>query len=150
LAGVARPDEVSACALGSHGPEMVIPLSQATARGVPLEQLLDKDTLDAIVERTRDSGAEVVSLLQKGSAYFAPAESAATMIRAMARNANEILTACVRTRGRFGLVDTRLGLPVRLTRAGVGEIVVPDLRPTELQALRDAAGRIAARIRELG
>lgn len=150
LAGVAKPGEVSAYALGSHGPEMVIPLSQASANGVPLEQLLDKEVLAAIVERTRDSGAEVVKLLQKGSAYFAPAESAATMVRAMARNSGEILTACVRTRGKFGLADTRVGLPVRLTSAGVGEVASLDLRPDEVQALRDAAARIAARISEMG
>lgn len=150
LAGVAKPAEVSAYALGSHGPEMVIPLSQAYANGVLLEQLMEKDALAAIVERTRDSGAEVVKLLQKGSAYFAPADSAAAMVRAMARNSNEVLTACVRTRGKFGLADTRVGLPVRLTSAGAGEIVGLDLRTDELQALRDAAARIAARISELG
>lgn len=149
LTGVAKPEEVSAYALGSHGPEMVIPLSQAFARRVPLEQLMEKDVLAAIVERTRDSGAEVVQLLQKGSAYFAPAESAAAMVRAMAQNTNEVQTACVRPRGKYGLVDTRVGLPVRLTRAGAGEVVVLNLRPSELQALREAAARIAARIREL-
>lgn len=150
LTGVAKPEEVSAHALGSHGPEMVIPLSQASARGLPLEQLIEKDVLAAIVERTRESGAEVVKLLQKGSAYFAPAESAAAMLRAMAQNTGEVLPACVRTKGKYGLVDTRVGLPVRLTRAGAGEIVVLNLRPSELQALREAATRIAGRIRELG
>lgn len=150
LSGIAQPAEVAACALGSHGPEMVIPLSQASARGVPLEQLMAPDALAAVVERTRESGAEVVKLLQKGSAYFAPAESAARMVRAMAGNTNEVLAACVRSKGKFGLVDTRVGLPVRLTRAGASEIVNLDLRPEELQALRGAAERIAARIRELG
>ena len=150
LAGVAKPAEVSAYALGSHGPEMVIPLSLAKANGVPLEQLIDKDTLGALVERTRESGAEVVKLLQKGSAYFAPAESAAAMVRAMVRNSGEVLTACVRTRGKFSLVDTRVGLPVRLSSAGVAELMPLDLRPDELQALRAAAERIAGRIRELG
>jgi malate dehydrogenase len=150
LTGVARPEEVSAFALGSHGPEMVIPLSRATAAGRPLEQLLDAGTLAAIVERTRESGAEVVKLLQKGSAYFSPAESAAAMVRAMALDGGEVLAACVQSRGAYGLADTRVGLPVRLRRAGVSEIVQIELRPEELQALREAAERIAARIRELG
>jgi malate dehydrogenase len=150
LTGIAKPEEVCAFALGSHGPEMVIPLSQASANGKSLEQLLDGETLAAIVERTRDSGAEVVKLLQKGSAYFAPAESAAAMVRAMALDTGEVLAACVQSQGAYGLVDTRVGLPVRLRRNGVAEIVQMELRPDELKALREAAERIAARIRELG
>jgi malate dehydrogenase len=150
LTGIAKPEEVRAFALGSHGPEMVIPLSQASANGKSLEQLLDGETLAAIVERTRDSGAEVVKLLQKGSAYFAPAESAAAMVRAMALDTGEVLAACVQSQGAYGLVDTRVGLPVRLRRNGVAEIVQMELRPDELKALREAAERIAARIRELG
>jgi len=70
LTGVARPQDVKAIALGSHGAEMVIPLSQANANGQPLEQLLPKEQLSAIIERARDSGAEVVKLLQKGSGIF--------------------------------------------------------------------------------
>lgn len=150
LTGVAEPAQVRAVALGSHGPEMVIPLSQASANGRPLEELLAPDVLAAIVERARDSGAEVVKLLQKGSAYFAPAESAAAMVRAMAGNTNEALPCCVMPRGAYGLVDARIGLPVRLNRSGAGEIVALDLRPAELAALRKAAESIAARIRELG
>jgi malate dehydrogenase len=129
---------------------MVIPLSQATAHGAPLEQLLETDQLTAIVERTRDSGAEVVKLLQKGSAYFSPAESAAYMVQAMVSGSTEIIAACVQSRGTYGLVDTRVGLPVRLGRGGVAEIVELPLRPDERAALRDAAERIAARIKELG
>jgi malate dehydrogenase len=150
LTGVATPSEIHALALGSHGAEMVIPLSQATARGVPLDQLLQPDQLGAIVERTRDSGAEVVKLLQQGSAYFCPAESAAAMIYAMISGSKDIVAACVQSRGAYGLADTRVGLPVRLDRAGVGEIVELPLRPKERAALREAAERIAARIKELG
>jgi malate dehydrogenase len=150
LTGIARPRDVSALALGSHGTEMVIPLSQATANGKPLEQQLDRETLAAIVERTRESGAEVVRLLQKGSAYFSPAESAARMVDAIVRDSRTLMTACVRSRGVYGLSDTRVGLPVRLGRAGVAEIVELPLRPDELQALSEAANRIAERIRELG
>jgi malate dehydrogenase len=150
LTGVARPAEISAHALGSHGPEMVIPLSHASVRGEPLERLLDTATLGAIVERTRDSGAEVVKLLQKGSAYFSPAESAARMIRAMVTGDPEVLDVCVRTRGAYGTVDTRLGLPARLGPTGLVAIEELALRPNELAALRGAAERIAERIRALG
>jgi malate dehydrogenase len=149
LTGKARPQEVRAVALGSHGPEMVIPLSQAFVGNTPIESLFDADTLKAIVERARESGGEVVKLLQKGSAYFSPAESAATMVRAMVRDSGEVLAACVRSRGAYGTVDTRVGLPVRLHRRGLKDIVTLALRPAEQQALKEAAARIAARIDEL-
>jgi malate dehydrogenase len=150
LTGRCAPRDVRAIALGSHGPEMVIPLSQAFIGEQPIEQLLDAATLSAIVERTRESGGEVVKLLQKGSAYFTPAESAAAMVRAMASDSGEVLAACVRSRKAYGTPDTRVGLPVRLGRRGVKEIVTLALRTEEQQALREAAERIAARIAELG
>jgi malate dehydrogenase len=149
LTGKARPQQVRALALGSHGPEMVIPLSQAFIDATPIETVLDAPTLKAIVERTRESGGEVVKLLQKGSAYFSPAESAAAMVCAMVRDDGEVLAACVRSRGAYGAADTRVGLPVRLGRQGLKEIVNLPLRNDELTALREAAGRIAARIAEL-
>jgi malate dehydrogenase len=149
LTGKARPQDVRAVALGSHGPEMVIPLSQAFVGERPIESMFDADTLNAMVERARESGGEVVKLLQKGSAYFSPAESVATMVRAMVRGSGEVLAACVRTRGAYGLADTRVGLPVRLHRRGVKEIVQLQLRAQEQQALQEAAARIAARIAEL-
>ena len=150
LTGRARPQDVRALALGSHGPEMVIPLSQAFVGDKPIESVLDAETLKAITERARESGGEVVKLLQKGSAYFSPAESAAGMVRAMVRNNGEVLAACVRSRGAYGVADTRVGLPVRLGPRGVSEIVNLPLRPQEQLALREAASRIAARIGELG
>ena len=150
LTGIARPEDVRAVALGSHGPEMVIPLSQARVEGRPLEELLPRDRLAAIVERARDSGAEVVKLLQRGSAYFSPAESAAAMVIAMASDTNEVMAACVQSGGAYGLADTRVGLPVRLGRGGVLEIVELALRPDEQAALRKAAASIAARIKDVG
>jgi malate dehydrogenase len=150
LTGVALPQDVKAIALGSHGAEMVIPLSQANANGQPLEQLLPKEQLSAIIERARDSGAEVVKLLQKGSAYFSPAESAASMVIAMVTGNDNTIAACVQSAGAYGLVNTRIGLPVRLNREGVKEIVKLPLRDNELAALGEAARNIAARIGELG
>jgi malate dehydrogenase len=150
LTGCAKPQDVHAHALGSHGPEMVIPLSQAFVGNQPIESVLDADTLKAIVERTRESGAEVVKLLQKGSAYFSPAESAAAMVRAMVQDRGEVLAACVRSRGAYGLADTRVGLPVRLHRGGLKEVVPLNLRADEQTALREAAARIAERIAALG
>jgi malate dehydrogenase len=150
LTGVARPQDVAAIALGSHGPEMVIPLSQATVNGEPLQTLLPADQINAIVARTRDSGAEVVKLLQKGSAYFAPAESAAAMVVDMVLESDRVLAACVQSGGAYGIEDTRVGLPVRLARSGVKEIVTLPLTTAEKAALAEAASSIAARVRELG
>jgi malate dehydrogenase len=150
LTGVCRPDEVSAYALGSHGPEMVIPLTQATARGRPLTELLDGDTLTAITDRTRDSGAEIVSLLKTGSAYFAPGQSAARMVAVMASGSPEIMACAVVPEGQYGLRDTRVGLPVRLGPAGLAEIVTLDLDPSELAALQAAAASLGQRIQQVG
>lgn len=150
LTGLAKPQEVRALALGSHGPEMVIPLSQAFVRGKPIESVLDAETLKGIVERTRESGGEVVKLLQQGSAYFSPAESAVTMVRSMVRDSGDVLAACVRSRMAYGIGDTRVGLPVRLGRRGVKEIVNLPLRSDEQRALHEAASRIAVRIDKLG
>jgi malate dehydrogenase len=150
LTGIAGPAEVDALALGSHGPEMVIPLSLAKAGGKPLEGQLPADQLTAIVERARESGAEVVSLLKTGSAYYAPAESAAAMVRSMVTGDGKLIAAAVRSNGAYGLPDTRVGLPVRLGRQGVAEIVDLPLKPGEREALRKAADSLAARIAELG
>src|SRR5262249_4147307 len=118
--------------------------------GRPLEELVPKDRLAAIVERARDSGAEVVKLLQKGSAYFSPAESAASMVSAMVRGGSDLIAACVQSAGAYGLENARIGLPVRLGPDGVKEIVKLPLRPDERAALAEAARSIAKRISELG
>jgi malate dehydrogenase len=144
LTGVARPQDVSAIALGSYGQEMVIPLSQATANGAPLTSLLPAPR-SALLSSARDSGAEVVKLLQKGSAYFSPAESAAAMVVDMARDSGQTIAACVQSRGAYGLEDTRVGLPVGLGRGGVKEIVALPLRASEQAALANAASRRPAR-----
>lgn len=150
LTGIAEAGDVEVLALGSHGPEMVIPLSLATANGLPLKGQIPDAELDAIVERARNSGAEVVSLLKTGSAYFAPAESAALMIRNMVIENNKLVAACVRSRGAYGLSDTRIGLPVRLGPQGVAEIVELPMTPGERAALHKAADSIARRIADLG
>jgi malate dehydrogenase len=149
LGGGARPDRVTAMALGSHGEEMVIPLSQATVEGRPITSVLDAATLEALVVRARDSGAEVVRHLKTGSAFFAPAASVARMVLAMASDSREVLPACVRADGTYGIRDVYLGLPARIGRAGVLEIVELPLTAAELEQLRAAAARIDERARQL-
>ncbi len=147
LTGVERADRISAAALGSHGAEMVIPLSQTAVAGRPLA--LDAVTLDGIVARTRESGAEVVGLLRSGSAFVAPGAAAARMVLAMATGSDEIMTAAVLADGSYGIRDVYVGLPVRLGRHGLRQIVHLDLRPDELAALRAAADRIRDRVGHL-
>jgi malate dehydrogenase len=144
LTGVDRADRIAAAALGSHGAEMVIPLSQASAGGQPLS--LDPATLDALVARTRESGAEVVGLLRSGSAFVAPGAAAARMVLAMAADSDEVMTAAVLADGSYGIRDVYVGLPVRLGRHGLREIVQLNLQPDELVALRAAADRIRDRV----
>jgi malate dehydrogenase len=144
-----RPDAVSAVALGSHGDEMVIPLSQARVASEPIERRLDPAMLRAIIERTRDSGAEIVRLLQRGSAYHAPAAAVARMVLAMANNTGEVLPVCARADGAYGLTGVYLGLPARLGGGGVEEIVELDLTDEERAELHQAAERIAERVSQL-
>ncbi len=137
LTGVARPQDVTAIALGSHGPEMVIPLSQATVNGAAATEACCQPTRSTPSSSGRGiPGAEVVKLLQKGSAYFSPAESAAAMVVDMARDSGRVLAACVQSGGAYGIEDTRVGLPVRLGPRGVKEIVALPLTPAEKRGPR--------------
>ena len=149
LATGGRAEDVSALALGSHGTEMVIPLSQARVAGQPITSALDGATLAQITERARNSGAEVVGLLQKGSAYYAPAASVAKMVLAMAQGSGEVLGACVQADGSYGISGTYVGLPVRLGTGGVAEVVHLDLTGPEIAELRVAAERIEERFSAL-
>ena len=146
LAAGVRPDTVEALALGSHGDEMVVPLSTARIGGAPIATRLDGATLDGLVTRTRGSGAEVVALLEKGSAYYAPAAAAARMVLAMAGDTGEVLPCCVLAEGAYGIGEVYLGLPTRLGRGGVTEVVEVPLTLEELAELRTAADRIAERV----
>jgi len=146
LAAGVRPDSVEALALGSHGDEMVVPLSTARIGGEPITGRLDATTLEALVTRTRGSGAEVVALLEKGSAYYAPGAAAARMVLAMAGDTGEVLPCCVLAQGAYGLGDVYLGLPARLGPGGVSEVVEVPLTAAELAELRTAADRIAERV----
>jgi malate dehydrogenase len=148
-AGAVRADRIRAIALGSHGEEMIIPLSQTTAEGHPLTADVTSAEIEAVVTRTRGSGAEVVGLLRSGSAFMAPGMSAARMVLAMAADTGEIMSAAVLADGTYGIRDVYVGLPVRLGRGGVREIVHLDLLPDELAALHEAAERIRERLGQL-
>ncbi len=143
------PLVVEAMTLGSHGDAMIALPRHATVDGTPLPQLADEATLERLFQRTRDGGAEVVALLKKGSAYYAPSASVAKMIEAIAGRTDEILPVCAWTTGQYGITDTYVGVPVRLGPGGVEEIVELDLDERELTQLRAAAEGIRAKCADL-
>lgn len=141
--------EVEALTLGSHGDTMVPVPSQCRVSGKPLTELLEPEEIDRLVERTRDAGAEIVSLLETGSAYFAPAAAAAKMVEAVLTDSGEMLPVCAWTTGEFGVSDVYLGVPARLGAGGVEEIVELDLTGEELSALQEAAEVVRAQVSDL-
>lgn len=143
------PLEVEAMTLGSHGESMVPLPRHATVKGRRLTELVDEATLERLYQRTRDAGAEIVSLLKKGSAFYAPSAAVAKMVEAIVRNTEELMPVCAWTTGQYGIHDVYVGVPVRLSRSGVAEIVELELNPDELAALRAAAEGIRAKCADL-
>lgn len=143
------PASVEAMTLGSHGDSMVPLPRQATVDGKPLTELVDDATLERLFQRTRDGGAEIVALLKKGSAYYAPSASIAQMVNAIAGDTKEVLPVCAWTTGQYGISDVYVGVPARLGRAGVEGIEELDLSDDEVAALREAAEGIRAKCADL-
>ena len=139
---------VAAITLGSHGDTMVPVPSLATVDGRPLRELLDEAEVEELVARTRDGGAEIVALLKTGSAYFAPAAAAEAMVRAVALDTGEVMPVAAWVDGQYGIEGVYLGVPARIGRTGVREIVELPLDGTELAALRAAAGAVRAKQEE--
>jgi malate dehydrogenase len=143
------PSKVEAMTLGSHGDSMIALPRHARVDGKPLPDLVDEEALEALFQRTRDGGAEVVALLKAGSAYYAPSASVVAMVRAIALDTHETLPVCAWVTGQYGISDVYVGVPAKLGRAGVEEIVELDLNDEELAALRDAAEGIRAKCADL-
>ena len=143
------PSSVEAMTLGSHGESMVPLPRHATVGGKPLTELVDQGTLERLYQRTRDAGAEIVALLKKGSAYYAPSAAITRMVRAIARGDRDVLPACVWCEGQYGIRDVYVGVPVRLSASGVEEIVELELNEAEVRALRAAAEGIRAKCADL-
>jgi malate dehydrogenase len=143
------PLVVEAMTLGSHGEAMVPLPRQATVNGKPLTDLVDEATLEQLYQRTRDGGAEIVALLKKGSAYYAPSASIAQMVNAIAGDTKEVLPVCAWARGEYGIEDVYVGVPARLGREGVEAIEELDLNEDEVTALRHAAEGIRSKCADL-
>ncbi len=141
------PSEVRTIILGSHGDSMV-PLSRYTyAGGVPISQLLSSSKIAEFETRTRDGGAEIVSYIKTGSAYYAPSAAVFRMVRAILRDENSVLPASVYLSGEYGIEGIFMGVPVRLGRNGRGEVIELDSR--EREALERSAQHIRSQIKEL-
>jgi malate dehydrogenase len=142
-------EEVSAFVLGGHGDTMV-PLPQySTVAGVPLTELLPKEKIDALVKRTREGGGEIVKLLKTGSAYYAPSAATVQMVEAIVRDKKRILPCAVWLQGEYGLKDVVCGVPVKLGKTGVEEIVQIKLTNEEQAALIKSADDVKSGIAKL-
>ncbi|MDI6693890.1 MAG: malate dehydrogenase [Anaerolineales bacterium] len=135
--------------LGGHGDEMV-PLTRASnVAGIPLEEILSADRLEAIVERTRKGGGEIVNLLKTGSAYYAPAAAVAQMVEAILKDKHLIVPSAAYLNGQYGLNNIFFGVPAQLGRQGVEKIIEYRLSPSEQAALQKSAQGVAENIAKL-
>lgn len=124
-------ENVQAMVLGGHGDEMVPMVRFTTVAGIPISMLLPKEKIDAIVDRTRKGGGEIVSLLKTGSAYYAPGAAVAQMVEAILKDRKLIVPCSVYLQGEYGLHDICFGVPVKLGRNGVEQIIELPLNDEE-------------------
>jgi malate dehydrogenase len=132
-------EDIQAMVLGGHGDTMVPLISYTTVSGIPVSQLMDAATLESIVTRTRNGGAEIVAFLKTGSAYYAPSAAAVQMVEAIALDKRRILPCSAWLQGEFGLRDVFCGVPCKLGRAGLERIVEITLTGAEREELHKSA-----------
>jgi len=131
--------DIRAMVLGGHGDTMVPLVSYTSVSGIPVTQLLDKPTLDAIVQRTRDGGAEIVKYLKTGSAYYAPSAGAVQMVEAIVNDQKRILPCAAWLQGEYGMSGLYLGVPCKLGRNGLEKVIEVELSADERAALEKSA-----------
>ncbi|MCS7057137.1 MAG: malate dehydrogenase [Thermoflexales bacterium] len=128
--------------LGGHGDEMVPLVRYSTVAGIPITELLPAERIEAIVQRTRQGGAEIVNLLKTGSAYYAPGAAVAEMVEAILKDRKMILPCAAYLEGEYGLTDMYFGVPVKLGRNGIEEIIQIKLLPHEQEMLDKSAALV--------
>ncbi len=136
---------VKTLTLGSHGETMVPVPSRCTVDGKPLTEMLPADTIDELVTRTRNGGAEIVALLKTGSAYYAPSAAAARMAKAVIEDAGAVMPVCAWVDGEYGISGVYLGVEAEIGREGVRAVVETDLTESERAALGEAADAVRAK-----
>jgi malate dehydrogenase len=135
-------ENINAFVLGGHGDDMV-PLKRfTTVAGVPISELMPADRVDALIQRTRGGGGEIVKLLKTGSAYYAPAASAVEMVEAIVKDKKKIIPSCVLAEGEYGIDNTFVGLPVKLGSSGIEEILEIKLSEEESKELHVSASHV--------
>lgn len=128
----------------------MVPLQRyTTVAGVPLPEIMNQETIDRLIQRTRDGGAEIVKHLKTGSAYYAPAAAVAEMVESVIKNKNRVLPCACYLTGQYGLEDVYVGVPAMLGSRGVVEIVELDLTAEEKVALHKSAQDVKANIAKL-
>lgn len=145
----ASVEDVSAFVLGGHGDSMVPLPRYSTVAGIPLPDLMDQATIDRLVKRTRDGGIEIVNYLKTGSAYYAPSSSAVQMVEAIVKDKKRILPCAVWLQGEYGQSDLVCGVPIKLGRKGMEEIIQIKLTPEEQAALNKSGADVKASIAKL-
>jgi len=142
-------EDVSALVLGGHGDSMV-PLPRHTSvGGIPLSQWMNAETIERIVQRTRDGGIEIVNHLKTGSAYYAPSAAAAQMAEAILKDKKRVLPCSAYLTGQYGLEDVFVGVPVILGAGGVERVVEVDLNDEEREALHASARAVRENMKRL-
>jgi len=142
-------ENTHAFVLGGHGDEMVPLPRYSTVAGIPITELLPPERVEAIVERTRKGGGEIVNLLKTGSAYYAPGAAVAQMVEAILKDKKLILPCAAYLQGEYGLNDMYFGVPVKLGRGGAEEIVEIKLTPEEQAALEKSAALVRSTMAHL-
>lgn len=135
-------ENTHAFVLGGHGDTMVPLPRYSTVAGIPVTELLSKERIDALIERTRKGGAEIVGLLKTGSAYYAPASAAVEMAEAVLKDKKKILPCAAYLEGEYGINDLFIGVPVKLGSSGIEEIIQIKLTDEENAALRKSADAV--------
>jgi malate dehydrogenase len=143
-------EDIQAMVLGGHGDTMVPLISYTTVSGIPVTQLIDQAKLDAIVTRTRSGGAEIVALLKTGSAYYAPSAAAVQMAESIALDKKRILPCAAWLQGEYGLRDVFCGVPCKLGRKGLEQIVTVKLTDQEKTDLHQSAAAVMDTMKALG
>lgn len=137
-----HPGDVEAIVLGGHGDQMVPMPHFTTINGKPIAEVLPVERINAIIERTKNGGAEIVGLLKTGSAYYAPAASVVEMVETMFGGKDELLPCSVYLNGEYGIEGVYLGVPVNLSSAGIEKIIELELTEEEKEALAASADAV--------
>lgn len=135
------PKDIQAVLMGGHGDTMVPLPRYTTVSGIPVKEMIDDATLDAIVERTKTGGGELVKLMGT-SAWYAPGAAAAQMVETIVRDENRIFPCCALLNGEYGMDDVYLGVPVKLGKSGIVEMLELQLNDDEMELLKTSAGHV--------